>query len=270
MEEMSQADVDRFCWELTHGPIEFHPNSLAPAKPHPNLNIYQRLAGIESEISRVVKDDQVGGDAGGYKYASHDAVTAALHPLFVKWGIFAHPTKDAWGIKPMRIAVGRGRDKRTIEVDVVWTEVLIGFVNTNNPTDCVATSAVGFGFGEKGPGISYSYGAKTAYLKALKLETGEQDLEGATDPSQNSDWPPPDRAQPPEDVDESGNKLLYRVAAKDGPPDCVICGQQIYKGQDIAHRENTAKVAHRSCYDGGDPPPPPSRPQGGQQSRQVI
>jgi hypothetical protein len=247
---------------------------LTPAFPAPELNIYQRLLGVESEISRVAKDAQVSREGGGYRYVSHDAVTAALHPLLVKWGIYSQPTASAWGTHDIGIRVGKGKDAKRVNVSAFWTEATIGFVNVDQPGEVVATKAIGFGFGEKAPGIAYSYAAKYAYLKAFCLEAGERELEEETDPA--GGWMPEDDRHPgPEEKRRlelrqgarrslppqapNGENVEKKIATKDGPPDCEICVGKIYKGQPLIWIRGTSRISHESCWEGGPPPPAPTR-----------
>lgn len=128
-------------------------------------NIYQRMLGVMGDLDSVAKAEtaRVKTKAGGeysYRFVSHDAVAAALHPLFVKHGIYPHFS--------VKSAVFNG--------DTTLT-VLARFVNADSPDDVIETEGVGIGQGDKGPGIAYSYAVKTILLKSLLLESGEPDSE---------------------------------------------------------------------------------------------
>jgi len=102
---------------------------------------------------------------GQYRYASHDQVTAAIHPFLVKYGVTALPTVTAHT---------QEGNRTTVDLRVVFT-------NADDPNDAIAISCFGYGVdpGDKGPGKAVSYAFKVACLKALALETGEDPDEDA-------------------------------------------------------------------------------------------
>jgi hypothetical protein len=121
------------------------------------LNIHQRINAIMASISYVQK-----GDAkvnGQYSFVSHDAVTAAIHPLLVEHGVNIIPTVTAWN-----------KDGNLTSVDVA-----IDFVNIVDPADKVTISTLGYGIDnqDKGVGKAISYACKYAMLKVFMLETGD-------------------------------------------------------------------------------------------------
>jgi len=96
---------------------------------------------------------------GQYRYASHDQVTAKIHPYLVKYGVTAIPTVTAHSQE----------GNRTI------ADVRVVFTNADEPNDFISVDCFGYGVdpGDKGPGKSISYAFKVACLKSLALETGE-------------------------------------------------------------------------------------------------
>lgn len=121
------------------------------------LNIFQRILGIMSELDYIQKGPKTVN--GQYRYASHDQVTAAIHPLLVKYGVAAIPTVEE--------SVQEGN--RTV------IKLLTSFINVDSPTDQFTTRSLGYGIdaGDKGPGKAVSYAFKMACLKTFCLETGE-------------------------------------------------------------------------------------------------
>lgn len=122
-----------------------------------SLNIFQRILGVMSELDYIQKGPKTVN--GQYRYASHDQVTAALHPLFVKYGIVSVPSVEE----------SMQEGNRTI-VKLVTT-----FVNVDFPQDHFTMRSIGYGIdaGDKGPGKAISYAFKMACLKTFCLETGE-------------------------------------------------------------------------------------------------
>lgn len=96
---------------------------------------------------------------GQYRFASHDQVTAAVHPFLVKHGIVVIPTLETM----------------TQEGNRSQAMMLSTFVNVDEPSDQFTVRYPGYGVdsGDKGPGKAISYAVKYAYLKVLCLETGE-------------------------------------------------------------------------------------------------
>lgn len=136
------------------------------------LNIRQRMLMAMDSITTVEKGKTANvetrsGGSYSYKFAGHDAVAAATHPVFVKCGIYPHPLLDSWEQqKDTTVFVGR-----------------IRFTNVDRPEDFIDVPGIGYGqdAGDKGPGKAFSYLVKLAILKALLLESGDPDNEDAHD-----------------------------------------------------------------------------------------
>lgn len=124
---------------------------------------------VMSDLKYVAKEDKFVN--GQYRFVSHDAVAAKVHPLLVKHGITVVPT----------VPEMRQDGNRTV------ARVLVSFVNVDVPTDAVTTEWWGYGVdtGDKGPGKAVSYAYKYALLKTLCLETGDdpdQDAKATYEP----------------------------------------------------------------------------------------
>lgn len=121
------------------------------------LNIYQRISAIMADISNVAKEDKKVNNQ--YTFVSHDAVTAALHPLLVEHGVVAVPS-----------VTERTQDGNRTDVTLETT-----FVNIDNPEDKISIISFGYGIDQqdKGPGKAVSYAYKYGLLKMFALGTGD-------------------------------------------------------------------------------------------------
>lgn len=130
---------------------------VVPAQPRYVANIHQRIIGIMSEIDYVAKGDKTVN--GQYRFVSHDAVTAKIHPLLVKYGVTVIPTVE----------------EMTQEANRTVVKLLISIVNADCPSDNFTLRYVGYGIdgSDKGPGKAISYAYKYALLKLFCLETGD-------------------------------------------------------------------------------------------------
>lgn len=119
-------------------------------------NIYQKLLTVAKECPPVEAIDRKDGPFGG---VSHDAVTQAVMPLFIKHGIF-----------PVVSVVDHSHIG-----DLTTVHLKVSFVNVDSPEDRVEVSAWGTGkdSSDKGVGKAISYAYKYALLKTLGLSTRE-------------------------------------------------------------------------------------------------
>lgn len=122
-----------------------------------SLNIHQKILGIMAEVKYVAKGDKTVN--GQYRFVSHDAVTAKMHPMLVKYGITAIPSMQS---------ISQEGNRTNVVLNV-------SFVNADRPEDQLTVAYPGYGIdnGDKGPGKAISYAFKYALLKTFCLETGE-------------------------------------------------------------------------------------------------
>lgn len=123
-------------------------------------NIYQKLISIMGDLRYIQKGNKeavIGPQH--YRFVSHDQVTAAVHPLLVKYRVACIPTVE----------------EITQETNRTMVKLAVAFVNADMPTDFLITHHYGYGIdgGDKGPGKAISYAYKYALLKTLCLETGD-------------------------------------------------------------------------------------------------
>lgn len=130
-------------------------------------NIYQRLNDAKKQIAYVQKDKKV----ESYMAVTHDAVTAATRQILVDCGIVVIPSEISNAVV-MAGATSKG-------TPIIRYEALfvVRFVNIDNPEDSISmqVTAHAMDHGDKAPGKAVSYATKYAILKALQLETGEDD-----------------------------------------------------------------------------------------------
>lgn len=132
------------------------------------LNIHQRMLCCMAEIESVEKGREavVKTKSGGefrFKFAGHDAVAAAVHPIYTKCGVYPLPVLDSW----------------EQQQDTTIMTGKVRFINVDKPEDFLEVPGLGYGqdAGDKGPGKAFSYFTKMVHLKALLLESGEPDNE---------------------------------------------------------------------------------------------
>lgn len=134
------------------------------------LNIYQRINKVMQEVKYAQKDASV----QGYKAVTHDQVVATARASFVKHGVVITPSQvhgtfdEAVNGSKMRLYTGG---------------YVISFVNMDKPEEKidVTIEAHALDNGDKAPGKCLTYATKSAVLKVLWLETGENDESRAKD-----------------------------------------------------------------------------------------
>lgn len=187
------------------------------------LNLYQRLELAKRHISRLDKDGthliyKDGKKVGEFDYISHDAVVTATRWKFIDSGITPFPTV-------LECTKDGNRTEMWIEVD---------FVCTDNPEDHRATKAVGYGvdYSDKGPGKAYSYAIKSAYMKILMLNSG--------DDTESAEHDPDSKRKSQEDAETDITVEQVKTWAK--AFNLAIQGSTDPKEIDALQRENTAML----------------------------
>lgn len=142
------------------------------------LNIYQKLLKITSEIEKVAKNLAVGVGKTSYKATGEADVLAAVKPLEEKYGVYSYPF-DREIIESGTIeSVGyNGEVKKSLFERI---KVTYRFVNVDKLDEFVDIVSFGDGIDsqDKGPGKAMTYADKYALMKAYKIITGD-------DPDQN-------------------------------------------------------------------------------------
>jgi hypothetical protein len=133
------------------------------------VNIYQRINKVMQAVNYVKKDTAI----QGYKAVSHDQVISVCRSEFVKNGIVVCPQQV--GDSQISAVLSKlGEPTSMLRYAAVFN---IHFVNMDMPDDriIVRVEAHANDNGDKAPGKAVTYATKTAILKVLCLETGEND-----------------------------------------------------------------------------------------------
>lgn len=135
------------------------------------LNIYQRINAVMKEVEYVQKDSQISGGGGTYKAVTHDQVVSVARGALVKHGVMIYPEQLSSKLLQQR------DPKNDIKMHHYSGDYAIHFVNVDNGEDrvTVTINAHANDNGDKAPGKCVTYATKTAILKVLCLETGEND-----------------------------------------------------------------------------------------------
>lgn len=138
------------------------------------MNIYQKINAIRKEVAYIQKDKTV----QNYKAVSHDFVVAICREHFVTQGVIVYPEQTAGvmgaqGVKPSK----DGNSTVPDPMRLYEGGYIIHFVNADDPADrlSVAIQAHANDNGDKAPGKAVTYATKSAILKVLMLETGENE-----------------------------------------------------------------------------------------------
>jgi hypothetical protein len=140
-------------------------------------NIYQRLNAVMKAVKYVQKDKQVSGGGANYKAVTHDQVVSVARHELVNNGVLIYPEQ----LESHMIQV---RDPtQEIKMHLYSGDYAVHFVNIDKPDDrvTVTINAHASDTGDKAPGKAATYAVKTAVLKVLFLETGENDESRAKD-----------------------------------------------------------------------------------------
>lgn len=154
----------------------------------PMRNIYQRIIDIMRDVDYIQKEEKK--VAGQYRYVSHDAVAALIHPKLVEHGVVVIPTVKEMTQDGNRTAVC----------------LMVTFINADAPEESFVVESYGYGIdtADKGPGKAVSYAFKYSLLKTFCLETGDD-----PDQDQNVKYEPPKQEPSESSVkDVSGNKTI--------------------------------------------------------------
>lgn len=133
-----------------------------------NLNIYQRLNTIRSKVSYLKKDKKV----ENYTAVSFDGLVAETRQWFCELGVMIFPSV----VTDTMLDTGAKSQKG----NTLWRyegTFDIRFVNCDEPNQFVTirVTAHANDYGDKAPGKAITYATKSAILKVLYLETGEND-----------------------------------------------------------------------------------------------
>lgn len=134
-------------------------------------NIYQRLNAVMKEVKYVQKDKEVDAPGQRYKAVTHDQVVSVARESMVKHGIVIVPKQVSGGLEIKRDL------EKGVKMHLYSGAYKILFVNIDNPDDFVSATVQAHAAdnGDKAPGKCLTYATKTAVVKVLWLETGEDE-----------------------------------------------------------------------------------------------
>lgn len=129
-----------------------------------DASLWQRVNAVMRVVGFLEKDKvheirKEGKKVGEFDYISHDAVTAAIRPACVRYGISVLPN-----------VVDHNKDGNRTELTVDTA-----FINIDKPEEqaVIRTVAYGVDNSDKGPGKAFSYAVKYAYLKFFMLNSAD-------------------------------------------------------------------------------------------------
>jgi hypothetical protein len=138
------------------------------------LNIYQRLNKVMQNVEYVQKDKSVTGAGAGYKAVTHDQVISVCRNELVTNGVVIVPNQIRGEFLQMR---DMNATPAPIKMGLYSGTYEINFVKIDNADDKVTMTVQAHANdnGDKAPGKCLTYATKSAILKVLCLETGEDD-----------------------------------------------------------------------------------------------
>jgi len=133
------------------------------------LNIYQRLLAISTEIEKVAKNLTVKAGNETYKAVGEGDVLVAVKPLEDSYGVYSYP------LSREILESGIHETKSGTKMLFMREKVVYRFVNVDKPEEYVDMESIGDGVDsqDKAPGKAATYADKYALLKAYKAQTGE-------------------------------------------------------------------------------------------------
>ena len=135
------------------------------------LNIYQRINKVMTEVTYVQKDKQVSGGGSNYRAVTHDQVVSVARASLVKNGVVIYPEQLTSSLPIIRDV------KQDIKMHLYEASYNIHFVNMDSPEDRITASVTAHAAdnGDKAPGKCLTYATKAAILKVLCLESGDNE-----------------------------------------------------------------------------------------------
>jgi len=133
------------------------------------LNIYQKLLAISTDIEKVKKNLTVKAGNETYKAVGEGDVLSAVKPLEDSYGVYSFP------LSREVIETGIHETRSGAKMLFMREKVVYRFVNVEKPEEYVDMESIGDGVDsqDKAPGKAATYADKYALLKAYKIQTGE-------------------------------------------------------------------------------------------------
>ena len=139
-----------------------------------NLNIYERLLNISTELQTIAKNLEVSmGKNGKYKAVGEADVLRAVKPLELKHRVYSYPVeREIIESGTLESVDYNGNVKKQLFERI---KVTYRFINIDKPEEFVDITSYGDGIdsGDKSVGKAMTYADKYALLKAYKMVTGD-------------------------------------------------------------------------------------------------
>lgn len=160
------------------------------------MNIWERVSAISSELKAIDKSTEVGSGSARYKAAVEADVLRPVKALEAKYRVVSFPVDREIVYQSELVKERRYEDKNrnTVTTDITRTPIVrlkvkIRFVNLDNTSDFIETVAYGDGVDslDKAPGKAMTYSDKYALMKAYKMLTGDDPDQNASDELEGHD-----------------------------------------------------------------------------------
>lgn len=185
------------------------------------LNIYERLLLISTELQTVAKNLEVSMGSGKYKAVGEADVLRAVKPLELKHRVYSYPVeREIIESGTLESQDYKGNVKKQLFERI---QVVYRFINIDNTKEFVDITSYGDGIdsGDKSVGKAMTYADKYALLKAYKMVTGD-------------------------DPDQEASNDLKSTATKKAPLDQVLLNEAQTLNIDLG---NVAKYLKKSVDD---------------------
>lgn len=145
-----------------------------PEKKIEDMNIYEKMLRIQTEIPTVAKNLNVetGKNSKSYKAVSERDVKDAVKPLEDKYRVYSYPaSKELIEQSFLEQKTQYGERKSFF----IREKVTYRFVNIDKPDEFIEIEGYGDGIdtGDKAPGKSDTYASKYCIMSAYKISTGD-------------------------------------------------------------------------------------------------
>lgn len=145
------------------------------------MNIFQRMSAITSELQTVAKNLEVSTGKNSYKAVSERDILDAVKPIESKYGVYSYPTGREVlesNLLENEKEYTDAKGNTTVTKSTTFMsriKTTYRFVNVDNPAEFVETTtfAEGIDAQDKGSGKAMTYADKYALMKAYKISTGE-------------------------------------------------------------------------------------------------
>lgn len=211
------------------------------------LNIYQRMSAITSELRRVAKNLNVGAGQSSYRAVGEADVLDAVKPIEEKYGVYSYPISRK--LVESEVLENEALDYKTKEKILkkqffMRVETVYRFVNIDKPDEFLETTTYGDGMDsqDKAPGKAMTYADKYALLKGYKIVTGDDPDQHASEEitkPKYSNKP----AQPTREVTDEELYKLFEIAEKAG-----YSKDTIFKQVKTTYKHDTPDLLKKAEY----------------------